>query len=122
MVPKGTTFDYTVKGSTTTTWWSGLFTVAEFEGDARDKLSLSLNVVSLSIDANTWTAGVLAYPYTARVRVTTKADHASADDVKSIVAGCFAVVAGSMPSVTQGSSFAPGSGASEQPAPTPFNL
>lgn len=122
MIPKGTTFDYTVKGSTTTTWWSGLFTVAEFEGDIRDRLSPMLNVVSLSIEANTWTGGVLAYPYTARVRVSTRVDHAQAGDVKSIVAGVFATVAGSMPSVTQGSSFSPGSGAGEREAPAPFDF
>lgn len=101
MIPRGTELTFTVKGSTTTTWWS-LFTVAEFEGDARDHLSRTLDVISLSIDASTYTAGVIAYQYTAIVTVKTRVDHAKADDVASIVAHTFYSVAGSMPSVTRG--------------------
>lgn len=101
MIPRGTELTFTVKGSTTTSWWS-LFTVAEFEGDARDHLNRTLDVVSLSIDASTFTAGVIAYQYTAIVTVRTRVDHAQADDVASIVAHTFYVIAGSMPSVTSG--------------------
>jgi hypothetical protein len=102
MVPAGSILDFTVRGTTAPSWWTGLYTVGMLTGDVADGLAeyfdQPLDVRLESPD--TVITGTLPYTYSGTVRVRTRVDYSREADAGSVVANRFYNAAGNMPLVT----------------------
>lgn len=103
MIAAGSTLTFTVRGTTEAAQFQLVFTPGMLRAAVVAQLAAIVEPVRVDVTTDdTVITGTLPWTYRADVQVKTRVAHASAEDVKAIVAGAFFTASGNMPTVTSG--------------------